>query len=154
MASKKSAAAGGVQIPDMPKGFMDLSKRECDGFARPEAGLVIQGKIVGDYSYENDNGHQEVAQVELSEPCMAVVDKELVQLNKGQVIGVNVTPGLRELRDYFDARPNVYLVCLGKQDLKGGKSMWAWKVGVPAGTKKMPRGSIKSSTNDDGPIPF
>jgi hypothetical protein len=111
MASKKSAAAGGVQIPDMPKGFMDLSKRECDGFARPEAGLVIQGKIVGDYSYENDNGHQEVAQVELSEPCMAVVDKELVQLNKGQVIGVNVTPGLRELRDYFDARPNVYLVC-------------------------------------------
>jgi hypothetical protein len=155
MAKATNAASTSNVKPKERKGFTKVGHREVDGYLNNEAGSEAVGKLVGDFTIKKSKfGPKHIALIELTEPTSAVTTGgQVVSLVAGQVVGLTITPGLRDLVDFIDSLALVAVTCKGKRTLKNGNSLWDWEVSVADGSRKAPR-SVGEPEEREESIPF
>ena len=136
----------------VPKGFTNQTRRQADGWAKVEAGLIIHGKKVGDFQRDDDGEVQRTVLLELKAPCKAVdSDKQEVTLEPGQVVGVDVKGAIRDLFNYANGT-EVFLIYKGKISIKGGRqTMWDIEMHTQGEPKMKAR---VAGPEVDGPLTF
>lgn len=136
---------------DVPKGFEEGGTPEVDGWWNAEAGLVFTGQVVGHFTIEDKQKTRDVVTVRLSKPTLAMVDKQKVRLEVGQVLGVSLSYRLLPLLDYVEHKGMVWARAESKKDIGRGQSMWLYKLAFK-GQKGAPPAQ-RSAASDDA-LPF
>lgn len=167
MAKKLEQAKKGEEAAtkDGPEGdgWDDVGTPELEGWYKPEAGLVVQGKVVGRMKVNGQDGERHVVLVRLAKACKAQSpergSKEMITLQPDQVIGVGVRHRLRDLLLCVKNELEVWFKALGEKSLAGGKSIWEFDVKSRGGAMAKPDpipdsilDTIDAHSNDD--IPF
>lgn len=140
---------GGAE--DAPKGFEEGGTPEVDGWWNAEVGLVFTGQIVGHFTIDDKQKTRDVVTVRLSKPTLAMVDKQKVRLEVGQVLGVSLSYRLLPLLDYVEHKGMVWARAESKKDIGRGQSMWLYKLAFK-GQKGAPPAQ-RSAASDDN-LPF
>jgi len=157
MAKKADAADDG----DLFKGLEEVGTPDVDGWFKPEEGLVFTGQLVGRIQIPNeDKTMRDAVLVKLSRPTKATIDgSEGETLEAGKILAVGIRAKLIELLYYVEHKGTCAVRVLHKQKLKGGHTMWNFKIGV-RGKKATPppmisrAGATERSSNDGDEIPF
>lgn len=154
-------------IPELPEGFETVGP--VDGIQtwfRPSIGDIVHGRLLG--RHERGTGRKQAFyQVRLYAPASGIQGKgdeaELVELAKGDIINVNETKVLQDLRPLTggDGIYDVHITVLEKVELDSGNTFWRMRIAtktlrkptfVPAVSKDEPA-PASDSINDDH-IPF
>jgi hypothetical protein len=138
-----------VNVPD---GFDIMAGRElADGWAKKEKGNVIQGRLVGRFKMGEDRFFY---QIKLDKETKAITgkgdDTSEVVLKKGQMVNVDESKAMEDLRKYSDNGGvyNVWIMYGEKAKLPDGGSFWPIVNGPRVQMVKSPP---KVAAND---IPF
>lgn len=114
---------------------------QIGGFYVPKSGEKILGKVVA--YRQNKKNQNNYYLIQLIKPCKALsVDEDertegkMLDLKSGEILWLNETAGLRELRYYVGNEVPMYVFPEEKKDIGGGKTFWAYDVRVPPGTRK------------------
>ena len=115
---------------DIPEGFEDISTADIEGWFVTEVGNSFAGKIVGRFSFVSEYGERPVVQVRLSAPSRAVDSEgDELTLEPGQVLGVGITHGCKQLQEYANGS-EVFGVVTGTKDLGKGKKLYQYRLGA------------------------
>lgn len=124
---------------DGHSGARDVGTPDIQGWYKPESKSVVYGKIVGAIGISQEErgvvSVRSVVLIELERACDAIMDKEEITMDPGQVLGLSVSAKLTELLHYVEGNGVVYIKPLEKVALKGGRSMWKFKVKILSGKR-------------------
>ena len=113
-----------------PEGFDGVSDKLAGGAAwfRNEEGATLRGEIQARIERKERPGEY-FYRVKLSQACPVVRNKLPETAMPLQVVNIDEKYDLRPLASLpTDKRWEIFVQCLGKQDIGGGKSMWKFGV--------------------------
>lgn len=106
---------------------------DVDGFWNEESKAIVQGRVVSIVIMNLGLGDTLVAIVSLTAPCAAVKgsgeEKEEIQLEAGQAIGVVIKHKLSELDSFVENQNEVKIEALKKIPIPGTrKTLWTYRI--------------------------
>jgi hypothetical protein len=159
--SKNGTGAPEVSYEDFEKGLEDVGNPDVDGWYKPEKGSRFAGRVEGRFTIvdpSDEGSTRDVVLVRLAVPTKAVLNDQEIQLGAGQVLAVGIRAKLGELLHFVDKRGKVMVECLGQQKIKGGRTMWQFKVKGEAAKRSaqvpIARGSQKLDDQASSDVPF
>jgi hypothetical protein len=139
----------------------EASRIEIDGTFEVAPGNRVAGHLKGLISGTNGNKSWEMAIVELATTCVSASKKDEdgrrvpTTLQKGQHIGLFLTNQTLPIRDYVENQGFVRLQVIGKKQIKGGNSVWEYKLGLEGEKKALVTTSPHLAEKPDfSDIPF
>lgn len=153
------------QLPSNLDGWDDVAAQKGDGWARPEKGAWIQGRLTGRFEMRarNDSGKRrafyQVKVARFSPGLKMMVGKgenaETIDVTAGCRLNVNETTALEDLSPIAtsDGVFDVFIRWLQKEDLGGGSTFWRMEVKKKTIRPPSPvQVGTRRAENDD--IPF
>lgn len=113
-------------------GWNDLVT-DVDGFWNEESKSIVQGRVASIVTMNLGLGETLVAIVSLTAPCAAVKgsgeEKEEIQLEAGQAIGVVIKHKLTELDSFVENQNEVRIEALKKIAIPNSKkTLWTYRI--------------------------
>lgn len=169
-APSQAASPVAQRGPQAPSGYGDEGRPDIHGWVKPDAGLVVHGKIVGMIGFierqrDGTQKFRETIQLQLLEPLVAFKKGgESVSLVPGQVVGLSMSFALDPLRSYVTKKGSVWIQFLHKEPIGGGQTVWKAQVfckgekttpiRLRAETMRSQTAEGEPTAGDDDSIPF
>ena len=141
MAKEQASSPATSTAPNvaMPAGMVGLGGGgiEVAGWVKPEAGVVVSGKLVGWIPRKGKGKNAKMVPNILIEMDRAVKafqrGKKEVKITAGQVVGMPLNGDTKRLILYIESGAKCFLACKGKVTLPDGNEMWKYDVGIEGG---------------------
>lgn len=120
----------------------EIAEPEIDGWYDAEHSGVVIGQICGFKVINTVHGKQDVVIVALKGACKAMTkedgsnDLDLTTLEPGKNIAIGIRSKLVPLLEYVETKAVIRLESTEKIKIKGGKTMWKFKIQAAKGSKK------------------
>jgi hypothetical protein len=147
--TKKDGPAFKGQRLDLP---------EIIGYWLVKPGAVVEGRALGRFQIENDDGKiRDIMVVKLTKPTtIAQKGGKELPAKEGDFVGVGITHKNGELLNYVTKRGMIWCRAVEKKDIGGGRKMWTYEVigeeGMAAPPPPVTAKAASKGENDD--VPF